>query len=138
MPRFFLTEIKIATKWHRMSAIGFGLFEILASREVAREHRLLDELLGIIGPELAHLRISLDDRVGELAVQMRRFTNVNVEDRCSVFVETYRSDRAVTKPDLLHGFEKCHRVVCLSAGCLEGLLDDEKCSVGTRRVEPGV
>ncbi len=30
-----------------------GLFEIFARRKVAREHWLLDEFLGIIGPELA-------------------------------------------------------------------------------------
>src|SRR5262249_50267463 len=110
MPRFFLTEIKIATKWHRMGAIGFGLFEILASREVAREHRLLNELVGVIGPKLTYLRVGLDDRVGEFAVYTCHFTNVNVENRCSVFVETYRSDRAVIKADLGDGLGERPRV----------------------------
>jgi len=44
------------------------LFEILARREIAREHWLLDEFLGIICPKLAHLRIGLDNCVGEFAI----------------------------------------------------------------------
>src|SRR6516225_434329 len=114
------------------------LFEILARRKVARKYRLLDELLWIICPELAHLRIGLDDRVGELAVDACHFANVNVEDRRSVFVQSYRPNRTVGKPDLVHGFEKCRCVICLCANCLEGFLDDEKCSVGTSRIESGV
>src|SRR5262245_43335835 len=115
-----------------------GSFEILAWREVARKHWLLDELLWIICPKLAHLRIGLDDRVGKLAVHARHFTDVDVEDRRSVFVKSHRPDRAMSKPDLVHGFEKCCCVVCLSLGCLEGFLDDEKCGVWTRRVKAGV
>src|SRR6516165_11999166 len=94
------------------------LFEILARRKIAREHRLFNELLGIIGPKLAHLRVGFDDRVGEFAIYTRHFADVDVEDRRSVFVESYRADRAVAKPDLVHGFEKRRCVIGLSAGCL--------------------
>src|SRR6516165_10356965 len=82
------------------------LFEILARRKIAREHRLFNELLWIICPKLANLRIGLDYGVGELAVHARYFANVDVEDRRSVFVKSYRADRAMAKPDLVHGFEK--------------------------------
>jgi hypothetical protein len=110
----------------------------LARREVTREHRLLDEFLRIIGPELAHLRVRFDDRVGEFAVDARHFPEVDVQNRGSVFVESYRADRPLGEADLVHGFEECRRVIRLSTGRLEGFLDDEKRGVGTGGVESGI
>src|SRR5215210_2441151 len=46
------------------SASCSGLAEA-AGREVARIDRLLEELFGIVSPELAHVRIGLDHRVDQ-------------------------------------------------------------------------
>src|SRR3954467_11445439 len=39
--------------------------KILGGRPVARIHRVLEELIGLVGPELAHVRIGVDHRVDE-------------------------------------------------------------------------
>src|SRR5262249_23109136 len=79
-----------------------ALLKIFAWREVTREHRLLNELLWIVCPELAHLRIRLDDGVGEFSVYPRHFTDVNVQHGRAVFVEPHWSDRPVRKADIVH------------------------------------
>src|SRR4029453_1327099 len=92
------------------------LFEKFARRKVARKYRLLDELLRIEGPELADLRIGLDNCVGELSVYARHFTNMNVENGRAIFVELHRADRAMRETDILHRLEEGPRVVSFAPG----------------------
>src|ERR1043165_5406157 len=39
------------------------LLEVLCRRPIPRVHRVLQELLGLVGPELAHVRVGVDDAV---------------------------------------------------------------------------
>ena len=94
-----------------------------------------DELLGIVGPELADLRIGLDNGVVELAVHARDLADVDVEDRRAVLVEPHRADRPVGQADVVHRLEEGRGVVGLAAGGLERLLDDEQRRVGAGGVE---
>src|SRR5512143_757551 len=117
---------------------GRALFKILARREVAREHRLLNELLRIERPELAHLRIGLDDGVGELSVHPCHFANMDVEDRRAVSIEPHRADRAMGQADIMHRLEEGRRIVDLAARCFQRLLDDQKRGVRTGGIEAGI
>ena len=78
------------------------LFQIFAGWIVARERRLLDELRGVVGPELAHLRIGLEDGIDELSIHARHFADVDIEDRRAVLVEAYRPDRSAAQADIVH------------------------------------
>src|SRR5712664_4940384 len=53
------------------------LFQVLRRRPVARVHRVLQELLGLVSPELAHVRVGVDDAIHQPAV-------LALEDRKSV------------------------------------------------------
>src|SRR5579875_2063283 len=119
-------------------AVGRILFQIFTRREVARKDRLLNRFGGIIGPELADLRIGLDDRVDKLAVHARDLADVDVEDRGAVLIESDRPDRAVREAHILHCLEEGRRVVRAAAGGLERLLDDEQRRIGTRGIEAGI
>src|SRR5712675_1451363 len=52
--------------------------EILRGRPVARVHRILQELLRLVGPELAHVRIGLDDPVHQPSVLALDLADVDV------------------------------------------------------------
>src|SRR5262245_28480167 len=92
-----------------------ALFEEFAWREVARKYRLLNELLRIECPELADLRIGLDNSIGELSVYARHLANVNVKNGGAVFVKPHRTDWAVRETDILHRLEEGRGVVGLSS-----------------------
>ena len=91
------------------------LFDKFARRKVARKYRLLDELLRIEGPELADLRIGLDNCVGELSVYARHFANMNVENGRAI-LEPHWADRAVRETNILHRLEEGTRVVSFAPG----------------------
>src|SRR5215471_17484877 len=114
------------------------LFEIFAWRIIARERRLRDELRRVVGPELAHLRIGLEDGVGELSIHARHLADVDIEDGRPVFVKPHGSDRSVTQADVVHGLEESRSVVGVAPGDLERFLDDEKRRVRTGGVETGI
>src|SRR5215471_19436389 len=121
----------------RTSPRTSALFEKFARRVVAREHGLLDELFWIEGPELADLRIGLDNGVGELSIHARHFANMNVENGRAVFVEPHGADRTMRQADILHRLEESRCVVGFAPGGFQRLFDDEKrriwtCSIETR------
>src|SRR3954463_12387081 len=60
------------------------LFEILRRRIVARVDRLRQELLLVVGPELADIRVGLDHRVDELATFALALADEDVADRIAV------------------------------------------------------
>ena len=66
------------------------LLEILRRRIVARVDRVGQEFLLVVGPELADVRIGLDDRVDELAVLALAFADEDVADDVAVVVELDR------------------------------------------------
>src|SRR5215472_14122027 len=116
------------TKTSRLPA----LLKISARREVTREYRLLDKFLRIEGPELTHLWIGLDNGVGELSVYPRHFADVDIENRRAIFVEPHRTNRPMSQAGVVHRFEESRRVISLTAGGFQRLLDNEK-----RRVRAG-
>src|SRR5262245_7848586 len=116
----------------------FALFEKFARWVVARKHRLLDELFRIEGPELADLRIGVDNGVSELSVHTRHFANVNFENRRAVLVEPHRADRPMREADILHRLEEGRCVVSFASGGFQRLFDDEKRRIRTCGIEPGI
>src|SRR3954469_13004618 len=54
-----------AARWNQSSeaARWSSLLQVLRRREVPRVHRVLQELLGLVGPELADVGIGMDHRV---------------------------------------------------------------------------
>src|SRR3954470_15755873 len=66
------------------------LLEVFRRREVARIHRVLQELLRLVRPELAHVRIGVDHRVDEPAFLARHLADVHVADHVAVLVELHR------------------------------------------------
>ena len=93
---------------------------------------------GVVGPELAHLRIGLEDGVGELSIHARHLADVDIEDRRPILVKPHGSDRSVTQAHVVHGLEESRCVVGVAPGDLERFLDDEKRRVRTGGVEAGI
>src|SRR5947208_16937722 len=54
--------------------------QVLRRREVARVHRVLQELLRVIRPELAHVRVSVDHAVHQAPVLAPHLPTVDVAD----------------------------------------------------------
>src|SRR5262245_10677600 len=63
------------------------LLEILRRRGVARVDRVLQEVVHVVGPELADVRIGLDHRVDQLAALLLDLADVDVADGVAVLVE---------------------------------------------------
>src|SRR5712691_936388 len=67
-------------------------FEIFSARPgLAVVDRVLQELVGIVGPELADVRIGLDHGVDELAALLLDLADVDVADHVAVLVEAHRA-----------------------------------------------
>src|SRR5437867_11451612 len=71
----------------------------LHRRKVARIDGLGEKPLLVIGPELAHVRIGLDRRVGELVPLPLAAADVEVADDVAEVVEAERSARRVGERD---------------------------------------
>src|SRR6266446_1041682 len=61
--------------------------QVLRGRPVARIDRILQELLGLVGPELAHVRVGVDDAVHQPAVLALDLAYIDVADHVAVLVE---------------------------------------------------
>src|SRR4051794_26996728 len=134
-------QFRSAAEYYRVSsarAVAASLFQISARREIAREDRLHNELCRIVGPELAHLWVGLQNSIDELSIHWCHAPNVDVQDGSSVLVEPHRSNRSVREANLVHRLEKARRVLGAATRSLERLLDDEKRGVGAGGVEAGI
>src|SRR3989442_1230787 len=69
--------------------------QVLRRREVARVHRVLEELLRLVGPELAHVRVSVDHAVYQAPVLALHLADVDVADDVAVLVEPDLAARGV-------------------------------------------
>src|SRR6266446_1980051 len=69
--------------------------QVLRRREVARVHRVLQELFRAVGPELAHVRIGVDHAVHQPAVLALDLADVDVADHVAVLVEPDLAARGV-------------------------------------------
>src|ERR1700730_16789567 len=61
-------------------------FQVLRRRPVARIHRVLQELLGLVGPELADVGIGMDDPVDQPAVLALDLADLDVADDVAVLI----------------------------------------------------
>src|SRR6185437_12347068 len=64
-------------------------------RVVARIDGLLEELLLVVGPELAHVMVRLDRLIDQLAVRLFEMANVEIADHVAEMVELDRATRRV-------------------------------------------
>src|SRR5438309_9801900 len=69
--------------------------QVLRRREVARVHGVLQELLRLVGPELAHVRISVDHAVHQASVLALHLADVDVADDVAVLVESDLAAREI-------------------------------------------
>src|SRR4030081_3160150 len=69
--------------------------QVLRRREVARVHRVLEELLRLVGPEIAHVRTGGDRAVHQPPVLALHLADVDVADDVAVLVEGDRAARGV-------------------------------------------
>src|SRR5215510_13994507 len=64
-------------------------FEVLVGREVPRIHRVLQELVRLVRPELAHVRVGVDHPVHQPALLALDLADVDVADHVAVLVELH-------------------------------------------------
>src|SRR6185295_3064126 len=79
------------SKSERVAVTKRGRLAMPAGRELPRVHRLLEELPGVVGPELAHRGVGLDDRVLKRAPDLLDLADVDVLGRVAVLVDLDRS-----------------------------------------------
>src|SRR6185437_11351228 len=104
-------------------------------RIVAREHRLFEELLRIVVPELADVGIALDRHVRELAVPFLDPTDIDREDQIAIFVELDRSARRFAQRYGTDRLDQRIAIVNLAAGRLECGFENLAVDVERRRIE---
>src|SRR5262245_2894722 len=75
------------------------LFEVFRRRVVARIDRIGQELLLVIGPELADVGVGLDDSVDELAALALALADENLADHVAILIELDRPARGVGERD---------------------------------------
>ncbi len=139
----------IITAWgYRFRARAFGaprndsLFlrlQILPARPgLAVVDRVLQELVGIVGPELAHVRIRLDHGVDELATFLLDLADIDVADHVAVFVEAHGAARGL---DLVaRAQRRLQRILVLDLGIdlLERRFEHGAVGIGGGRIEARV
>src|SRR2546421_6643570 len=81
---------RLFSVWITQNCTGRSGFQVLRRRPVARVHRVLEEPLGLVGPELAHVGVSVDDRVHQAAFLALDLADVDVADHVAVLVERNR------------------------------------------------
>src|SRR5215475_8207689 len=99
------------------------LFQILRRRIVARIDRLRQEPLLVIGPELADIRVGLDDGVDELSAFALAFADEDITNNVAVAVEANRAARRVEQRYVVQRFRKCLAIIGLAADLLDGSFD---------------
>src|SRR2546425_598957 len=73
-------------------SVSLGL-DVLRRRPVARIHRVLQELLLVIRPELAHVRIRVDDRIDQASFLALDLADIDIAYDVAVHVEGHRPTR---------------------------------------------
>src|SRR6266850_4251138 len=108
---------------------------VLAGWEVPGIDRLLEELLRVVLPELAHVRVRVDDRVLQLAVHALDLADVDVLRRVAVGVHLHRAPRRVGDLHLAQGRHERGAVLHLAADGLHRLVDHAGARVAVLAVE---
>src|SRR5258706_12823634 len=123
------------SKSKRAAVTGRGRLAVPAGRELPRVHRLLEELLGVVGPELADGRIGVDDRVLEHAADLLDLADIDVLGRVAVLVDLDRPARRVLDLHPAQGGHEGGPVFHATPDRLHRLLDDPRAGVAVLRVE---
>src|SRR5262245_3524976 len=98
-------------------------FQILRRRIVARIDRLRQEALLVISPELADIRVGLDDGVDELSAFALALADEDITNNVAEAVEANRAARRVEQRYVVQRFRKCLAIIGLAADLLDGSLD---------------
>src|SRR6266508_3835341 len=114
------------------------LLEVLRRRVVARIDRILQELVLLIGPELAHVGIGLDHRVDVTPVLLLDLADIDVADDVAEFVEPHRAAQGVRHLRLPERLYERVFVLGLAVDCLERLLEHLAAEIGLRGIDAGV
>src|SRR6185369_17417335 len=109
----------------------------LQRRIVARVHRLGEEPLLVVGPELADLRVRLDRRVDELVALLVDPPDVAVADDVAEVIEAEGAAGRVGERDRAQGPVERLPVVGLAARLLQRRLRHHAVDVEAGGVEPG-
>src|SRR5438094_3962644 len=87
-PNSFESPLRLSAAAGSVMRLGLGPASAeFANREVAVVHGLLQEILGLVLPELRDGRVGVDDGVPQLAVLLLDLADVDVLDRVAVGVE---------------------------------------------------
>src|SRR5438105_2653688 len=116
---------------------GMSRLEIFRGRPLARIDRILQELLRIVGPELAHCRVGVDDRIDQSSLLAFDLANIDVADDIAVFVERYRAAHGVdlSRPQRFH---ERRLVLDLAVDRCESGFEHRTLDISRRGVEAGV
>src|SRR6267378_5873542 len=118
-------------------ALRGSRLQILGGRPIARIHRILQELLRLVGPELAHVRVGMDDAVHEAPVLTFDLADVNAADHVSVFVECNRPPGGFDL-DAAHRLHESRLVLDVSLDRVQGTFEHRGLDVGRCGVEPRI
>src|SRR6266545_3179289 len=110
---------------------------VLAWRVVARVDGVLQEVLGLVGPELGHVRKGLDHGVLELAAHALDLADVDVLDRVAEVVEAHGAARRIGEVHLAKGGQELLRVLDIATCRLERGLERDARDVRPFRVIRG-
>src|SRR5882672_10782249 len=100
-------------------ALRGSRLQVLGGRPIARIHRVLQELFRLVGPELAHVRVGMDDAVHEAPVLAFDLADVNAADHVSVFVECNRPPGGLDL-DAAHRLHESRLVLDVSLDRVQG------------------
>src|SRR5713101_6387684 len=112
-----------------------SLLQILRRRGVARIDRILQELVLLVGPELADVGIGLDDGVDVFAALLLHLADIAVADHVAELVEPYRAAQRVRHFRVLERLDEDVLVLSLAADRLERMLQDLAAEIGLGRVD---
>src|SRR5947209_4899536 len=108
---------------------------VLTRRELPRVHGLLQELLRVVLPELAHMRVRVDDGVLQLAADALDLADVDVLRRVAVGVHLHRTAGRVGDPHPAQRGHERRAVLDVAADRLDRLADHAGARVAVLAVE---
>src|SRR5712691_10251605 len=116
--------LETPSSWSAKSWLREGLpLAVLARWVVACVKRHLQELVGVVLPELAHGRVGDDHAVLELAARALHLPHVDVLDGIAPAVDHHGTAREILQLDLLEGGQEGLAVLDLAIDRLDGLHD---------------
>src|SRR5262249_19431767 len=119
--------------------VGRGLLlEILCRRGVARIERVLQELLLLLGPEMAGVRIGLDHRVDVSLVLLLDLADIDVANHVAEFVEPHRAAQGVRHLRLPERLYERVFVLGLAADRLERVVEHLAAEIGLGGIDAGI